>query len=115
MRTKLKAEFVIDQAKDWLDRRQKRINKLYENKVEKAMARSISNLFLGRSRQKAIKFLDNWKSGCFHNNHKEYLEFNGSYWTWQVEDALKLATLSLESGNGDVWLTKDELFFIKDC
>lgn len=113
MKIKLDAEFVKQQALLWLAKRNTRISIEYGKAIDKKMKRSFSNLWFGRSEEKAIKWLNTFYSG-FSYSYWDNLNDQGLFRRMDVEDVLKAADLSIKYGDGLIWIDEDKLFFLEN-
>ena len=113
MKIKLDAYFVKEKAEIWLARRNNRISREYGIALDEAMKPSFSNLWKGRSKDKAINLLDSKAKHWWCDNYFEYLDHKGGYFKQIVEDALTCSEFSINNGDGFVWIDKDDLFFLE--
>lgn len=112
MKTKIPANHVLGMTEQWFHWLDEWTEKKYRLDVEKAMKRSWSNLWLGRSEKFAVWWLDTFHTGGLWEDYKDRLQ--NKYWrtTYQAKMANKMTKVALASGQEYVWIGEDDLLFM---
>lgn len=113
MKIKIPAKYAIKRAEEWFNWLQNWTNNEYEKEVSKAMERSWSNLYLGRSEKFAKWWLDSVHSGIYAT-YKERLKDHFWRTTSRAEEASRLAKIAIESGQEFVWADWEDIKWLEN-